>query len=302
MRGPRETSPKTPTGCCGYRRALGFIDWIRQLVSAPRSHHRADDPASLSSDRIDSSATDRNGILWVATPEGLDAFDRSTGRVTLHVPLHEPREPREMSDLFEDRAGTFWIVHSSGEGLAVLDRKTGVLTRYSFAERPHGPEDLTGVSSMIEDADGQLWIGTHSDGLLRLDPKGLRATRYRNDPLDPNSLAENRITTPRARSGRGHLGRTWRLEPNHFAPHPGPFRALPSMPAIVTTWAKSWSTLCTRTQEVAFGWEPRVRWPATIAQTAATSASSCPAWARATCCQSSRIRQGSFGWALRATD
>src|SRR5262245_8224198 len=88
-------------------------------------HHRADDPSSLSSDRIDSSGVDRKGTLWVATPEGLDAFDRSTGRVTMRVPLPEPREPREMS-FYEDRAGTFWIIHSSGEGLAVLDRQTGV--------------------------------------------------------------------------------------------------------------------------------------------------------------------------------
>lgn len=189
-------------------------------------HHRADDPASLSSDRIESSGVDRNGTLWVATPEGLDALERATGRVTMHVPLHEPREPREIS-FYEDRAGTFWIIHSSGEGLAALDRKTGVLTRYSFAQRPQRPEDLTGVSSMIEDAEGRLWIGTQSDGLLRLDPRALRAARYRNDPFNADSLAENRITTLALdREGDIWVG-LGASEPDHFAPHSGPFRALP---------------------------------------------------------------------------
>jgi ligand-binding sensor domain-containing protein/signal transduction histidine kinase len=189
-------------------------------------HHRADDPASLSSDVIRSSGVDRNGTLWVATPEGLDAFNRSTGRVMMHVPLREPREPRELS-FYEDRFGTFWIIHSSGEGLAVLDRQAGVLTRYSFAQHAVDPGLLTGVSSMVEDAEGQLWIGTQSDGLMKLEPKRLQATRYRNDPYNIESLAENRITTLALdREGDIWVG-LGTSEPNHFAPHPGPFHALP---------------------------------------------------------------------------
>ena len=222
---PRDLS-QDPDGMLWVSTGVGLYRLDPATGVTKGFHHRPDDPGSLSSDRIDSSATDRSGALWVATPEGLDALNRSTGRVTMHVPLHEPREPREMS-FYEDRAGTFWIIHSSGEGLAVLDRKTGVLTRYSFATQPQRAEDLTGVSSMIEDADGQLWIGTQSDGLLRLDPKGLRALRYRNDPVDPDSLAENRITTLALdREGDIWVG-LGASEPNHFAPHPGPFRALP---------------------------------------------------------------------------
>jgi ligand-binding sensor domain-containing protein/signal transduction histidine kinase len=185
--------------------------------------HRSGDPTSLSSDDVESSGVDRNGTLWVATSEGLDALDRSTGRVTMHVPL---REPREMS-FYEDRSGMFWILHSSGEGLAVLDRKTGVLTQYSFANRPPSPDELTGVIAMLEDADGQLWIGTQSDGLLRLDRKRLRATRYRNDPFNPESLAENRITAIlQDREGEIWVG-LGASAPNHFSSHPSPFQALP---------------------------------------------------------------------------
>jgi ligand-binding sensor domain-containing protein len=186
-------------------------------------HHRPSDPASLSSELIESSAVDRRGTLWVASPEGLDAFDPSTQRVTLHVPI---REPREMS-FYEDRSGTFWILHSSGDGLAVLDRDSGVLTEYSFARHSPNPDELTGVSSMIEDADGQLWIGTQSDGLLRLDASRRQVIRYRNDPFNSESLAENRITTlARDREGEIWVG-LGASEPNHFSPHPSPFQALP---------------------------------------------------------------------------
>ena len=51
-------------------------------------------------------------------PRGLDAFDRARARVTLHVPL---REPRDFS-FYEDRSGVFWILYASGNGLAILVR------------------------------------------------------------------------------------------------------------------------------------------------------------------------------------
>ncbi|MDB6161521.1 MAG: Two component sensor histidine kinase [Gammaproteobacteria bacterium] len=186
-------------------------------------HHDAANPASLSSNDVKSTCIDRGGTLWVATGEGIDAFDPRTARVTFHVPL---RESREMS-MLEDRAGVFWIIYASDNGLAALDRKSRVLTRYSFAKTPVSSETLTGVSSILEDAEGQLWLGTHSDGLLKLDGNRLKATRYRNDPANYESLAENRTTTlQQDREGNIWVG-LGASEPNHFSPKPAPFRPLP---------------------------------------------------------------------------
>jgi signal transduction histidine kinase/ligand-binding sensor domain-containing protein len=186
-------------------------------------HHNAGDPASLSSNDVKSTCIDRGGTLWVATSDGIDEFDPRTARVTLHVPL---RESREMS-MLEDRAGVLWIIYASGNGLAALDRKSRVLTRYSFAKTPVSSETLTGVSSILEDADGQLWLGTHSDGLLKLDGNRLNAKRYRNDPANDESLAENRTTTLKQdREGNIWVG-LGASEPNHFSPKPPPFRPLP---------------------------------------------------------------------------
>jgi ligand-binding sensor domain-containing protein len=68
-----------------------------------RYHHDPNNPLSLSSDEIKSSGEDRKGTFWVATSQGLDAFDRDTGRVNLHVPLHESGE----MSFYEDRFGVF---------------------------------------------------------------------------------------------------------------------------------------------------------------------------------------------------
>jgi ligand-binding sensor domain-containing protein/signal transduction histidine kinase len=157
------------------------------------THFRHDDtePTSLSSDDVRSSGEDREGTFWVATRQGLDAFDRDHGRVTLHVPLAESRD----FGFYEDHTGLFWVRYASGNGLAILNRATGHLTRYSFGREDLPSHPLTGVSSMLEDQDGALWIGTFSDGLLKYDRAHRRFIRYRNDPSNDHSLTENRITT-----------------------------------------------------------------------------------------------------------
>src|SRR3982074_3913086 len=129
--------------------------------------------------------------------------------------------------MLEDRAGVFWIIYASDNGLAALDRKARVLTRYSFAKTQVSSETLTGVSSILEDAEGQLWLGTHSDGLLKLDGNRLKATRYRNDPANDASLAENRTTTLKQdREGNiwVGLGKTLAI---HLQPKQQTFRPLP---------------------------------------------------------------------------
>jgi ligand-binding sensor domain-containing protein/signal transduction histidine kinase len=184
--------------------------------------HSAGDRLSLSSDDIKSSGEDRHGVFWVATGEGLDAFDPKTSRVTFHVPL---RAPHELS-FYEDRHGIFWILSASGNGLSVLDRQRGLVTRYLFGEDLPGLP-LTGVIQMLEDREGNLWVGTLSDGLLRFDRENARFIRYRNDPSNPDSLPENRITTLL----EDHEGNIWvglgATQPTFFTPRPTPFKSLP---------------------------------------------------------------------------
>jgi ligand-binding sensor domain-containing protein len=188
--------------------------------------HVTADPSSLASDDVKSSGPDRSGNFWVATNKGLDLLDRDHGRVTEHVPLSEERD----FSFFEDREGVFWLLYASGNGLAVLDRKTGHLTRYSFGRENSPTHPLTGVSSMLEDRDGTLWIGTFSDGLLKYDRDHHRFIRYRNDPSNSESLSENRITTLfEDREGNVWLG-FGATEPAFFATRPPPFMILPPDP------------------------------------------------------------------------
>lgn len=188
-----------------------------------RFGHDNADASSLSSDDIKSSGEDRAGTFWVATSEGLDAFDRAHARVTEHVPLPETRD----LSFYEDHTGVFWVLYASGNGLAILDRSTKHLTRISFGREDLPSHPLTGVSSMAEDHDGALWIGTFSDGLLKYDRVHHSFIRYRNDPANAESLTENRITTllqDREKNIWVAFGAT---EPAFFSTLPPLFEVLP---------------------------------------------------------------------------
>jgi hypothetical protein len=72
------------------------------------------------------SGEGKEGSFWVVTPECLDEFDRSTGKVTRHISM--PDAPLGFA-FYEHRFGLFWIYHVSPNALAVFDRKTNTLTR-----------------------------------------------------------------------------------------------------------------------------------------------------------------------------
>jgi ligand-binding sensor domain-containing protein/signal transduction histidine kinase len=204
----------TPNGLYRFDPRTGAITHFR---------HDPNDPASLSSDEVYSSGEDRTGAFWVATAEGLDAFHPDTGQVSLHVPIQEPRD----LSFYEDRAGVFWVFYASGNGLAVLDRRNRELTRYSFAPKDLPGLPLTGVSAMLEDRSGTLWVGTFSDGLLKYDRGHREFLRYRNDPTNSESLPEDRITTlTEDREGNIWVG-LGATEPAYYVNPPPSFSSLP---------------------------------------------------------------------------
>jgi len=189
-----------------------------------RYSHDPNDPSSLSSDNVKSSGEDKSGRFWVATTQGLDEFDRRTGKIALHIPV---QEPSDVLSFYEDRFGVFWIFQVSRNTLAVFDRKTNTLTPYSFREERSPGTALTGVTAMVEDQTGTLWVSTHGAGLLKFDREHRRFIRYRNNPSVPDSLPQDDVESlfvDREGSiwaGLGSRGLT------RFATKPLPFRRLP---------------------------------------------------------------------------
>jgi len=190
--------------------------------SMTRFRHDPNRAVSLSSNDIKSTMEDRSGRFWVASREGLDEFDRTSGEVRLHIPILEP--VREVA-LHEDHEGLLWIAYGSGggAGLATYDFASNLLTHYVFQTSGHA---YTGAYAVCEDKYGAVWIGTGGMGLLKFDRTNRRFLRYLNSGGDPESLAEDHITALFADRG----GNIWvglhSKEPNVFSTRPAPFRDL----------------------------------------------------------------------------
>jgi signal transduction histidine kinase/ligand-binding sensor domain-containing protein len=103
----------------------------------------------LSSETINAIAEDRDGVIWAATPNGLDAF--RTGRWTAYSTREGLPSP-DIRTLYEDAEGVLWIATS--EGLAYL--KDG---KFYWPRRVAGAlrEPIAG---MAQDAKGSLWLVT----------------------------------------------------------------------------------------------------------------------------------------------
>ncbi len=164
-----------------------------------RYQHNPNDPASLGSSLVRSTFEEKDGTFWVATTESLDILDRRTGKVTRHLPLREASGGSRLSAvdamiyLFEDHAGILWVIFSSGDGLAVVDRRANNLKEYSFQGAGPDNSPASGVLSILEDRQDTLWLGTNNSGLLKLGPDRKKLVRYRNNPSDADSLSTDEV-------------------------------------------------------------------------------------------------------------
>jgi ligand-binding sensor domain-containing protein len=122
----------------------------------------------------------------------LDLLDRDKGKVVRHISLTSLAHD---CLFYQDRRGVLWIYFDSGSGLAAFDQNTDTITRYSFYDAASGRPLISGVTSMLEDEDGVLWLSTNSAGLLRLDVDRQRVIAYHNNPGNPDSLGDNHLTT-----------------------------------------------------------------------------------------------------------
>lgn len=172
----------------------GVARWRRATDSFEVYQHRAADPGSIASNAVHDLLVDGHGRVWIAmTDAGVDILDPLTGRVE-HL-RHAADDARSLMDdriltLMLDRHGVMWIGTRSG-----LDRWRA--DRHAFAHFSRDGAEADGgghqVSQVIEDPDGNLWVGTHDAGLERVDPDGSVLERFRHDARQPTSLGNDDV-------------------------------------------------------------------------------------------------------------
>lgn len=122
-------------------------------------------PGLLTNNNILCLADDYDHNLWIGTQEGLNILDKKTGEIKK---ILFPVIPNNViSCLLVMRDHSIWL--GTDAGLCKYDAENGTFVVYN-RELTGGVLDYTAIKSLLEDSEGDLWIGTWSSGLYRYVP------------------------------------------------------------------------------------------------------------------------------------
>ncbi len=176
--------------------------------------HDRHDPASLSSPAVEAIAFTPDGTMWVGTDRGLNVFDRATGKATR---IEKGLPSLWVPDLMVDRGGRLWV--GTHAGAVILESWNGREARFrNVASDP--------VESLIEDAEGQVWLGPR----LRIDPRSWTAREF---GAADGCAFRNFFIASRARTSDGTL--LFGSPEGLLAVNPAELRAWSFAPPVVAT-------------------------------------------------------------------
>ncbi|RVU43056.1 ligand-binding sensor domain-containing diguanylate cyclase [Rubrivivax rivuli] len=154
--------------------------------------HRPLLPSSLPDDHVRALLRDSSGLVWAATYSGLGRLDPNSDavlNVTPRVTLAEPQAGRaDYAALMAHSDGSLWLGTLS-QGVEVVEPDTGRMrVLRPDARRPEDALPLDATVSLVEAADGSVYIGNYR-GLYRARPRAgqvpdLQRIRWPGRPAD----------------------------------------------------------------------------------------------------------------------
>ena len=164
-----------------YGVLLLFLFIVSRSSSSQSFHfNHLDIESGLSQNTINCIFQDRKGYMWFGTQDGINRYDGYEIRIL----RNDPGDTNSIShswiwDIFEDSHSNLWI--ATWRGLTKYDPVNNNYTR--FLPDPDNPHYIQGErpTSICEDEDGYIWIGTWGGGLNRYNPQTGIFTHFRHN-------------------------------------------------------------------------------------------------------------------------
>ncbi len=194
-----------------YEDSTGII-WIGTSLGLSRFNRQTntfETEAAFQWMSIGSIAGDPQGNLWLGTWEGL--FFRKAGTAAfVPVPLSTGQQIiRRIQQLKVDHTGALWIA-TQADGLFRLDRAAEGGTKSNLVHFPQNSNDpgspgKSPVMYIYEDPDGNLWLGSIDDGLIRFDRDTLTFVHFIPEPGAGREVTFFRYISCIQRDAQGYL-------------------------------------------------------------------------------------------------
>jgi signal transduction histidine kinase/ligand-binding sensor domain-containing protein len=165
-------------------------------------HYRSlpDVPNSLSNPVVWDIYEDKQGILWLGTSEGLNRIDRRNGLINRY-----PQEPgkkgglshSEIRTIYQDQQGILWL-GSYGGGIIKTSKVKD--NSYQLRFNNYNPSNSAGnifknlrVVEFYGKKKGWLWVGTHGNGLFKINTQTGACQQFKLQPQNKNNISSNYI-------------------------------------------------------------------------------------------------------------
>lgn len=166
-----------------------------------RYYNDGNNSNTLSSNRI-KDITGIENEIWIATDNGLNKYDKTTGEFTVYKKSDNANSiiNNEVRVLHIDSDGLLWI--GTRGGISTFDRN-GKFTTYNNIFEENGVYEKT-ISAIYEDNKGIMWFGLGNDGgLVRYNKETGEVKNYLVDN-NKNSISSNTIRSI-SEDGKGNL-------------------------------------------------------------------------------------------------
>jgi len=142
----------------------------------------------LSNNSVNNILQTKDGFLWIATKDGLNRYDGQSFKHFKHNSADKNSLPENyINMLLESSDGTL-LVGMWGGGLCVYDYHQETFTRIDAPE----PDDDY-IQCMFEDSKGNIWLGTVTGGLNKLDLKTRKIISYSKNLNHSRPFPSNNI-------------------------------------------------------------------------------------------------------------
>ena len=176
---------------------IPFLNQQFDLTKIKQYHHDSSGKYNLCSNIIKKIVVDDAGIIWIGTYKGLNRMDPKTAAISsFYFDIKHPNA------LAGDADFSVSAISKADKNYLWLGTRTGLVkfntVDNSFKVFPHHLSVFRygwgEINEITQDKQGVLWLATPGE-LMRFDTKTLKYESVKNDPLKPESISYNSISS-----------------------------------------------------------------------------------------------------------